>query len=112
MSFRYQYECEIIKEGTTYNSDGDPVVSTESITFQCDYQPTQKEVYVDNTGMTIPISFKLYVSPKDKSSVFDFTFDKTFGYTLQLGQKGSVEGRTGKIVCVFRTRLNTEVWVQ
>ena len=111
-SFRYQYECSITKVGVTYDGNGNPIANPQQITFLADYQPSQKEVHVDQNGTTIPISFKLFVSPKNKDSVFDFTFDKTFGYTTQVGDALSADGVAGTIVRVFRTRLNTEIWVK
>ena len=111
-TFRYQYECSITKTMLTHDANGDPSSVPEVITFFADYQPTQKETHVDQNGTTIPISFKLFVSPKNKDSVFDFTFDKTFGYNTQVGDAMSADGVSGTIVRVFRTRLNTEIWVK
>jgi hypothetical protein len=111
-AFRYQYKCSITKAIVTYDANGDPIATTESIDFYADYQPNQKDVFVNQNGDKIPITFKLFVSPKNKDSVFDFTFDKTFGYTTQVGDTMSADGVAGTIVRVFRTRLNTEIWVK
>ncbi len=111
-SFRYQYKCSITKSYVTKDANGDPIATTEAIEFYADYQPEQKETLVDQRGDKIPITFKLFVSPKNKDSVFDFTFDKTFGYTTQVGDAMSADGVSGTVVRVFRTRLNTEVWVK
>ena len=112
MGLRYSFEATLTRILTTHNSDGDPVSSNTTVTFPCDYQPDAKEIITNANGDSVPVKYKIFVDKTFKDSVFDFTFDNTFGFEMKIGDKISVDGQIGVIVNIFRYSLNTEIWVK
>lgn len=102
MGFRYSFEATLTRILTTHNSDGDPVSSNTTVTFPCDYQPDAKEITINSNGDTVPIKYKIFLSP----SVEDIDFE------MKIGDKISVDGKVGVIADIFRYSLNTEIWVK
>lgn len=97
MSFRYGYTATMKGQGGM-DADGYPTLGTE-VSFSCDYQPTSKDVSISTNAGIIPITYKLFVSPSNKT-------------VFAIDSEVTCNGCKGIIALVFPTRLNTEIWVK
>lgn len=126
MAFRYSYKGITRKTSQSIDEFGNPIellpldgyniatalgdniitddgfyFSTEAngMIFLCDYQPSVKDEKVSYESSIVPVAYKLFVSPRLK---IDFA----------LGDEIKCEEEKGIIVKVFKTKLNTEIWVR
>lgn len=97
MSFRYGYTATMKSQGGL-DADGYPITGYD-VSFACDYQPTSRDVSISTNAGIIPITYKLFVSPSNKT-------------VFSIGNEVTCNGCKGVIALVFPTRLNTEIWVK